>query len=145
MNANGERKIHLNDLYSVFSKVKGTPKYWQTARNDLVAKVKQLGPFHIFYTFSCGETRWAEVFLCILYRNGYKIEIPEDWDGHEEDLLVEGKNLKDFINQDMSQSKHKLFEDYTLLITLLFDARVKSFLKNRCHLRRLLRVLMRSI
>ena len=130
LNANGERKIHLNDLYSVFSKVKGTPKYWQTARNDLVAKVKQLGPFHIFYTFSCGETRWAEVFLCILYRNGYKIEIPEDWDGHEEDLLVEGKNLKDFINEDMSKSKHKLFEDYTLLITLLFDARVKSFVKN---------------
>ena len=30
----------------------------------------------------------------------------------------------------MSDSKHELFRDYTLLITRHFDARVKSFLKN---------------
>lgn len=79
MNENGERKVHLNDIFSVFAKIKGTPKFWQVARNDLVAKVKQLGPFHVFFTFSCGEMRWSEVFISLLMRKGYNIEIPVEW------------------------------------------------------------------
>ena len=55
--ANGQKVVQLNDMFDVFKKVKGTPKYWQTAKYELVAKVKQLGPFHLFYTFSCGEMR----------------------------------------------------------------------------------------
>lgn len=62
---NNKKPIRLTDMFDVFKKVKGTPKFWQAARNDLVAKVKQLGPFHIFYTFSCGEMRWSEVFLTL--------------------------------------------------------------------------------
>ena len=76
-NADGVKKMHLNDVFSVFSKIKGTPKYWQVARNDLVAKVKQLGAFHIFFTFSCGEKRWAEVYLSLFKRRGYKVKVPE--------------------------------------------------------------------
>ena len=56
-NASGETVVKLHDLYSVFKTLKGTPKYWQTAKYELMAKVKQLGPFHLFYTFSCGEMR----------------------------------------------------------------------------------------
>ena len=56
-NSSGEKVIKLHDPYSVFKKLKGTPKYWQTAKYELMAKVKQLGPFHLFYTFSCGEMR----------------------------------------------------------------------------------------
>lgn len=130
LNANGERKIHLNDIFSVFAKIKGSPKYWQVARNDLVAKVKQLGPFHVFYTFSCGEMRWSEVFLSLLMRKGYNIEIPQDWNGNDNELLVEGEELWKYVNDIMSENKHDLFKDYTFLITRLFDARVKSLMKN---------------
>ena len=56
-NTSGETVVKLLDLFSVFQPIKGTPKYWQTAKYELVAKVKQLGPFHLFYTFSCGEMR----------------------------------------------------------------------------------------
>ena len=45
-------ELKLNDVCNVFQKIKGTPKYWQTARNELIAKVKQLGPFHLFFTLS---------------------------------------------------------------------------------------------
>ena len=117
-------------MYSVFSKVKGTPKYWQVARNDLVAKVKQLGPFHIFYTFSCGEMRWPEMFICIFKRKGYKVYIPENWNSNDAEILVEGIPLWEYVNDVMSESKHELFKDYTFLITRIFDARVKSFIKN---------------
>ena len=110
--------------------MKGSPKYWQVARNDLVAKVKQLGPFHIFFTFSCGEMRWTEIFLSLFKRKGYKVVIPDDWNGNEDELRVEGDKLWTFVNEKMSESKHKLFKDYSFLITRLFDARVKSFIKN---------------
>ena len=123
-------KVHLNDMFDVFKKIKGTPKYWQTARNELIAKVKQLGPFHMFYTFSCGEMRWSEVFISLLLRKGYNVEIPDNWDGLDSTLIVEGKELWDYVNEDLSQSKHELFKDYTFLISRLFDARVKSFVKN---------------
>ena len=126
----GSRKIQLTDLFDVFKKVKGTPKYWQTAKNELIAKVKQLGPFHMFYTFSCGEMRWSQMFLTLLRRHGYNVVVPDKWDGSDETLLVEGKELWEFVNEDMADSKHKLFEGYTFLITLMFDARVKSFVKN---------------
>ena len=126
----GITKVQLHDMYDVFKKIKGTPKYWQVARNELVAKVKQLGPFQIFWTFSCGEMRWSEVFLSLLKRKGYKVKIPQDWDGNDNDLLVEGKKLWKFINGDMSDKQHELFDEYTLLIARHFDARVQNFIKD---------------
>ena len=53
----GEKKVQLNDPFTVFQCIKGTPKYWGTSKNDLSAKNAQLGSFHIFYTFSCAEMR----------------------------------------------------------------------------------------
>ena len=119
----------MNDMFDVFKKVKGTPKYWQLARNELVAKIKQLGPFHIFYTFSCGEIRWPTIYLTLLREKGYKIEYPVDYTGHDEDLLVEGMPLWKYVNEVMSQRKHELFEENILLLTRMFDERVKSFMK----------------
>ena len=40
LNDQGQMKVHLSDAFSVFSKIKGTPKYWEVARNELVAKVR---------------------------------------------------------------------------------------------------------
>lgn len=126
----GEVNVHLTDMFDVFKKVKGTPKYWQTAKNELIAKVKQLGPFQLFYTFSCAEMRWSEVFLTLLMREGYDVKIPDNWDGYESTLLVEGKELWDYINNEMADKKHKLFQEYTLLISRLFDARVHAFINH---------------
>jgi hypothetical protein len=128
--AGGMTKVQLHDMYDVFKKIKGTPKYWQVARNELVAKVKQLGPFQVFWIFSCGEMRWSEVFISLLKRRGYKVKIPQDWDGNDNDLLVEGKELWKFVNEDMSDKQHELFDEYTLLIARHFDARVQSFIKD---------------
>ena len=130
----GERTIQMDDMYDVFKKVKGTPKYWQTARYELHAKVKQLGPFHVFYTFSCGEMRWTEVLYSLLKRKGKIIKIPENWNGQDEDITVEENGVEYelwyYVDKVMSQSKHELFKDYCFLITRLFDARVKSFTTN---------------
>jgi len=125
-----ERKIHLRDPYDVFKQIKCTPRFWQNARNELMAKVKQLGAFQIFFTLSCGEMRWIEVFVSVLKRKGYNVHIPSDWNGDDDEILVEGKPLWSFIEEDIQASNHGLLKDYTFLITRIFDARVNSFIKN---------------
>ena len=135
MNENGETSFKLNDQFDVFKKLKGSPKFWQNARNELVAKVKQLGPFHVFYTFSCGEKRWSEVALSLLRKKGVKISIPPNWNGNDKELVVEMDNgekpeLWVYVNEKMSHPKHELYKDYIFMITRLFDSRVKSFIAN---------------
>ena len=134
VNENGETSFKLNDQFDVFKKLKGSPKFWQNARNELVAKVKQLGPFHVFYTFSCGEKRWSEVVLSLLRKKGVQVSIPPNWNGDDKELSVEENGEKtelwEYVNEKMSQPKHKLFKDYIFMITRLFDSRVKSFISN---------------
>ena len=56
LKTNGEM-VQLSDAFSVFARIRGSQKYWQIARHELVAKIKQLGPFHVFLTLSCAEMR----------------------------------------------------------------------------------------
>ena len=114
-----EATVNLVDPFDVFKNLKGSPKYWQVARNELVAKIKQLGPFHVFYTFSCGAMRWSEVFISVLKRKGREVVVPQDWDGNDAKIkVVENGHpyeLWQYVNEVMSESKHELFKDYITL------------------------------
>ena len=66
---------------------------------------------------------------CIFRRQGYQVTYPDDWSGLDSEILINGKPLWEYVNDVMSESKHELFKDYTFLITRIFDARVKSFIK----------------
>ena len=129
----GNVELKLHDSCNVFQKIKGTPKYWQAARNELIAKVKQLGPFHLFFTLSCGEMRWTEVFISVLRRTGRQVDIIKDsngkWSGKDEDILVEGLPLWNFVDS-LGSTRLQLLKGYEFLITRHFDNRVKEFIKN---------------
>ena len=66
-------KVSQDDVQTVFQRLRGTSQYWRVARNELLAKVKQLGPFQYFFTLSCAEMRWPEVLVSILKSNGHRI------------------------------------------------------------------------
>ena len=124
----------LTDPYSVFQKIKGSPKFWQMKRNELTAKVQQLGPFHVFFTLSCAEMRWPEVYLSVLRYMGIdSLEVIHgangDWNGTDNDILVNGKPLWEYI-MSRKESKSELLMNYIVLVTRIFDERVKSFIKN---------------
>ena len=127
---NGQTKLNLKDPCDVFKKLSGSPKFWQSARHELVAKVKQLGPFQVFFTFSCGEMRWAEVYISFFIKKGCKVEFvcEEEWSGKDMDILVNGIPIWEFI-ESMPESRYELFKNNTFLLTRIFDARVKSFVK----------------
>ena len=35
----------IKDPFSVFDNIKGTPKYWQKVKFDMIAKLENIGPF----------------------------------------------------------------------------------------------------
>ena len=133
----GKKRVHLKDLFQIFKQVPGTPKYWKSAKNELIAKVKQLGPFHLFFTLSCGESRWFEVFTSILKRKGYDVIYDEEdgfWNGSEDFIFVNSSDnglvkLWEFVDS-MEESKSELLQEFIFLVTRHFDERVKSFLQN---------------
>ena len=69
----------LEDPYMVLDNVKNTPRYWKKARQELYAKLENLGPFTFFFTLSCADMRWAENFTSLL--EGHKVTF-ESIDGN---------------------------------------------------------------
>ena len=74
---------------------------------SIIAKVKVLGPFQVFFTLSCAEMRWSEIFVAVLRRMNYSVEFIEDdekgWDGSDDNIRVNGKKLWDFVD-NMAES-----------------------------------------
>ena len=64
---------HIDDLCSIFDNVKGSGRYWKARRNEVLAKLEQLGPFQFFFTLSCADKRWDENFVSILRQKGLTI------------------------------------------------------------------------
>ena len=76
----------LEDPYMVLDNIKNTPRYWRKARQELYAKLENLGPFTFFFTLSCADVRWAENFTSLL--EGHKI-VFASVDGREEFYIDE--------------------------------------------------------
>ena len=53
----GQTSYVLKDPFSVFDGIPGTPKYWRKVKYDMIAKLENIGPFHWFFTLSCGDLR----------------------------------------------------------------------------------------
>ena len=94
----------------------------------MIASVGQLGPFHIFFTLSCADKRWAENFTSIFELRGHKVEcIPSansDYLTISEDIFVDGMPLEDFLQ---GSNLHDLVRQNILTITRNLDHRVKMF------------------
>ena len=88
--SDGTKIISCNNAFDIFGKIPGTPQYWKTYRNELFARMEQLGPFHFFFTLSAAEMRWPEVTTAILhYENEIdKIVYKENWESSEENIEI---------------------------------------------------------
>ena len=74
VNSEGKPQYDLEDAFTTFEGVTNTPKYWQKVKYDMIAKLENIGPFHLFFTLSCGDTRCDENFSTFLVQNGYTLE-----------------------------------------------------------------------
>ena len=110
-NDKGEKSyIPSDDAYNIFQKIPGTPAYWKSFKNELYAKMEALGPFHVFFTFSCAEMKWASVLLEVLkvklrrqlkifyldnFINSDGISQNVAWDGEPNTVLLYDEELSD--------------------------------------------------
>ena len=107
VNTEGVAQYHLDDAFTTFDGIKNTPKYWQKVKYDMIAKLENLGPFHLFFTLSCGDTRYQENFSSFLVENGYEMEYTTRDDGTLEttvkykDKRKICKPLKEFLSEDV--------------------------------------------
>ena len=47
----------LDDAFTTFDGISNTPRYWQKVKYDMLAKLENIGPFNLFFTLSCEDTR----------------------------------------------------------------------------------------
>ena len=110
--------IPSDDAYNIFKKIPGTPAYWKSFKNELYAKMEALGPFHVFFTKSCAEMKWAYVLLEVLkvklkrqlkifyldnFINSDGISQNVAWNGEENTVLLYDEKLSDIdtiLNDD---------------------------------------------
>ena len=131
VNKEGTAQFDLNDAFTVFDGVRNTPKYWQTVKYDMIAKLENLGPFHMFFTLSCGDKRCDENFSSFLVEKGYIMKYSVNDDGTTETRVTsknKNKTLQQFLQEDVDESLHEMIRTNVLTATRNFQHRVDAFL-----------------
>ncbi|XP_062618879.1 uncharacterized protein LOC134280486 [Saccostrea cucullata] len=77
------RLLTDDHLYATFKTIRGTPQYWQQMQLDMLAKLRQLGPYTFFLTGSAAEFHWPEVIQVIAKTYGTTLTVDDinamDW------------------------------------------------------------------
>ena len=86
----GTKIVSYSNAFDVFGKIPGTPQYWKNYRNELFARMEQLGPFIFFFTLSAAEMRWPEVTTGILHYEQKidKVLYQPGWEEDEEKIKI---------------------------------------------------------
>ena len=131
-----QRTYQLNDAFGVMDNVKNTPRYHKKNKMEMLAKLENYGPFHFFFTLSCGDMRWIENFTSILKEKGWTI-IWNFHDQNEEEAVEETvevqlgdgstKLLESFLKEDADESIHEYIRSNVFTATRIFVHRVKAF------------------
>ena len=56
-----ERLVHLDEGYKFLRALGGSPPYFEKAKKDIFAMIRQLGPVTLFCSFSSAETQWTHL------------------------------------------------------------------------------------
>ena len=105
-----EHLIHLDEGFQFLRALRGSPPYFEKAKKDLFAMIRQLGPASLFCSFSSAETQWIH-FLRIL---GQVVD-------HREYTITELENM----NWD---EKCRLIQSDPVTCARHFDYQVSQFL-----------------
>ena len=56
-----ERLIHHDEGFKFLRALRGSPPYFEKAKKDLFAMIRQLGPASLFCSFPSAETQWTHL------------------------------------------------------------------------------------
>ena len=109
---NLERLICHDEGYKFLRALRGSPPYFEKAKKDLFAMIRQLGPATLFCSFSSAETKWIHL-LRILGK------------------IVDNKNYSDdeLKNLNWQEKCSRLIQSDPVTCARHFDYQFNSFLK----------------
>ncbi len=123
--------LAIEDGFSIFDKIPGTPRYWQQKKYELLAKMEQLGPFQMFFTLSMADKRWEENFTAILAQRGCKISFHPAKNSkftYESDrVFIDDIPIEEYL---ANENRNDLLRKNILTLTRNFDHRVKAFIRH---------------
>ncbi|KAK3099294.1 hypothetical protein FSP39_002160 [Pinctada imbricata] len=104
-----DKMVKLDEGYRIFRTLRGSPPYWESAKRDIFAMIRQLGLPTWFISLSSAETRWIPI-LQSLGRRVDKIEYSEEQ-----------------IESMSWQKKSLLIKSDPVAVASYFDYRVQQF------------------
>ena len=120
----GKVSYQLEDEFRVLEAIPNSPKYWQKMKYEILAKIENLGPFHLFFTLSCADQRWDATFATILSEKGHSILFSRSEVDGIPKVSVEVKTatgdwkpLRQFLEEDIDESKHELIRGNVVMAT----------------------------
>ena len=106
-----ERLIHHDEGYKFLRALRDSPPYFEKAKKDLFAMIRQLGPATLFCSFSSAETKWMHL-LKILGR------------------LVDQRNYTDEELENLNwEEKCRLIQSDPVTCARHFDFQFNTFMK----------------
>ena len=106
-----DRLTMQDDGFRVLRTIRGSPPYWEHAKRDVFALVRQLGVPTWFCSFSAAETKWSPLLIS-LYHLRHKRE-----PSHKE------------LDEMSWQEKCDLIKSDPVTCARYFDYRVQCFIK----------------
>ena len=87
-----EKLIHHDEGYRFLRALRGSPPYFEKAKKDLFAMIRQLGPATLFCSFSSAETKWIHLLKILgklVDRRNYSDEELENLNWEEKCRLIQ--------------------------------------------------------
>ena len=110
-NLKHENLTRYNRSFEVFKKMRGTSPYYEHAKKDLMACLRQRGSPNLFFTMACAEYKWDNLI--------------------KEILQVNEKRVVDLseIEQMNSSEKNKLLSENAVISTVHFNKRLEKMFR----------------
>ena len=106
---NIDQLVRLDEGYRIFRTLRGSPPYWEAAKKDIFAMLRQLGKPTWFLTLSAAETKWGDLLKTL-------------------SLLVDGKILTEEEAQNLSyNTRARLIRSDPVTTARYFHHRVQAF------------------
>ena len=131
MSKDGKTVYSLEDPYSVFQSVTNTPAYHKKGKMEMMARLDNFGPFHVFFTLSCADYRWQENLMSILRERGIGVRCTinsdqqDDYEVFSDDDWI---TVEDYI-EIMDETLHEVIRKNIVTATRNYQQRVQTLMK----------------
>ena len=116
--------------FAPFQNVANTPAYQKKLKMEMVARLDNFGPFHVFFTVSCADYRWHENLTSVLREKGCSISCKLENDLTETYSVLKQNGdwipLDEYMKTEVDQGIHEILRRNVVTATRNYQQRVRA-------------------